>query len=71
MSPATSAHPWQRQGRPTHIPLILVGRAAADANPADMDFVRGHDSQSAGKRDDSWNLADARGNPERSVTFSV
>ena len=40
--------------------LILVGRAAADANPTDVDFVRGHERQSAGKRDDSRNLGDAR-----------
>src|SRR4026207_196850 len=40
--------------------LVLVGGAAADANPADVDFVRGHDRQAARNRNGSRHLCDAR-----------
>jgi hypothetical protein len=36
--------------------LVLVGRAAADANPTDLHLVCGHDGKTPGKRDDAGKI---------------
>src|SRR5260370_41212152 len=51
---ATSIRPLRRRSRPGR--TVLVGRAAADADPTDLHLVRGHDWHTPGKQDDARNL---------------
>src|SRR6516162_868489 len=39
--------------------LVLVGRAATDANPTDLCLICGHDWKTPGKRDDARKISNA------------